>query len=226
MCLFTGASLREAVQPRAITKRFQNVSSLRVLQPCTGVELTSNIKKIMCRNKWQRQNSQWARMWVRGPPGLQKADRTLSSILRLLLPSARSPLRGSPAQRRRKETFTHRASSFKNTTSEKRIEHRPTRGEGQNKEGQESQLSMNLTFTSPLFYVWKNPHKIVPHRSDLQPAVGCRQKQVGCVVGVRQLQHSLFETSLVSTKTNIAADVRYTTHPSSWKQQHGWFVCD
>ena len=43
-------------------------------------------------------------------------------------------------------------------------------------------------------------NKIVSHRSDFQPAVRGRQKQVGCVVGVRQLQHSLFKTSLMSEK--------------------------
>lgn len=40
--------------------------------------------------------------------------------------------------------------------------------------------------------------KRVSHRSDLEPAVGSRQKQVRCVVGVGQLQHALFEPSLVS----------------------------
>lgn len=37
-------------------------------------------------------------------------------------------------------------------------------------------------------------------RSDLQPAVGSREEEVGRVVGVRQLQHSLFETGLVSAE--------------------------
>lgn len=37
-----------------------------------------------------------------------------------------------------------------------------------------------------------------PHRADLQPAVGGGQEEVGRVVGVRELQHALFEPSLVS----------------------------
>lgn len=37
----------------------------------------------------------------------------------------------------------------------------------------------------------------MPHRADLQPAVGGRQEQVGGVVGVRQLQHSLLEASFM-----------------------------
>lgn len=37
------------------------------------------------------------------------------------------------------------------------------------------------------------------HSSDLQPAVGSREKEIGRVVGVGQLQHPLFETGLVST---------------------------
>lgn len=43
-----------------------------------------------------------------------------------------------------------------------------------------------------------NTSGMVPYRADLEPAVGRRQKQVSCVIGVGQLQHTLFETSLVS----------------------------
>lgn len=37
-------------------------------------------------------------------------------------------------------------------------------------------------------------------RSDLQPAVGSREEEVGRVVGVGQLQHPLLETGLVSAE--------------------------
>lgn len=37
-------------------------------------------------------------------------------------------------------------------------------------------------------------------RSDLQPAVGSREEEVGRVVGVSQLQHPLLETGLVSAE--------------------------
>lgn len=44
------------------------------------------------------------------------------------------------------------------------------------------------------------------HRADLQPAVGCRQEEVGRVVGVRQLQHPLLEPSFMSER------IEHTSH--------------
>jgi len=39
---------------------------------------------------------------------------------------------------------------------------------------------------------------VVTYRSDLQPPVGSREEEVGGVVGVRQLQHTLLKAGLVS----------------------------
>lgn len=39
---------------------------------------------------------------------------------------------------------------------------------------------------------------MLSHRSDLQPAVGSREEQVGCVVGICQLQHLLLESRFMS----------------------------
>lgn len=53
-------------------------------------------------------------------------------------------------------------------------------------------------------------HLSFTYSSDLQPPVGSREKEVGCVVGVGQLQHPLLEASLVSLR-NTNRHVRHRT---------------